>query len=99
MGREFMRVVLEHFELIEDPFIVNYVNKIGNKIILALPPQPFNYRFYIIKEDTYNAFASPAGNIFINSGLFEAMENEEELAGILAHEIAHVVCRHISQRI
>lgn len=99
MGREFMRVVLEHFELIEDPFIVNYVNKIGNKIILALPPQPFNYRFYIIKEDTYNAFASPAGNIFINSGLFEAMENEEELAGILSHEIAHVVCRHISQRI
>ncbi|MDL1968098.1 MAG: M48 family metalloprotease [Deltaproteobacteria bacterium] len=99
MGREFMRVVLEHFELIEDPFIVNYVNKIGNKIILALPPQPFNYRFYIIKEDSYNAFASPAGNIFINSGLFEAMENEEELAGILSHEIAHVVCRHISQRI
>jgi len=99
MGREFMRVVLEHFELIEDPFIVNYVNKIGNKIILALPPQPFNYHFYIIKEDTYNAFASPAGNIFINSGLFEAMENEEELAGILSHEIAHVVCRHISQRI
>ena len=99
MGREFMRVVLEHFELIEDPFIVNYVNKIGNKIVLALPPQPFNYHFYIIKEDTYNAFASPAGNIFINSGLFEAMENEEELAGILSHEIAHVVCRHISQRI
>ncbi len=99
MGHEFMRVVLEHFELIKDPFIVNYVNKIGNKIILALPPQPFNYRFYIIKEDTYNAFASPAGNIFINSGLFEAMENEEELAGILSHEIAHVVCRHISQRI
>ncbi|MBA3018440.1 MAG: M48 family metalloprotease [Desulfobacteraceae bacterium] len=99
MGREFMRVVLEHFKLIEDPFIVNYVNKIGNKIVSALPPQPFNYRFYIIKENVYNAFASPAGNIFINSGLFEAMENEEELAGILAHEIAHVVCRHISQRI
>ena len=99
MGREFMKVVLEHFELIEDPFIVNYVNKIGDKIVSALPPQPFNYRFYIIKEDTYNAFASPAGNVFINSGLFDAMENEEELAGILSHEIAHVVCRHISQRI
>ncbi len=99
MGREFMRVVLEHFELIKDPFVVNYVNKIGDKIISALPPQPFNYNFYIIKEDSYNAFASPAGNIFINSGLFEAMENEEELAGILSHEIAHVLCRHISQRI
>ncbi len=99
MGREFMKVVLEHFELIKDPFVVNYVNNIGDKIISALPPQPFNYNFYIIKEDSYNAFASPAGNIFINSGLFEAMENEEELAGILSHEIAHVLCRHISQRI
>ncbi|MEA3279149.1 MAG: M48 family metalloprotease, partial [Thermodesulfobacteriota bacterium] len=68
-------------------------------IISALPPQPFIYKFYIIKEVVYNAFATPAGNIFINSGLFEAMDNEDELAGILGHEIAHVVCRHISQKI
>lgn len=99
LSREFMKYVLKHVELIEDPAIVNYVNNVGKRIISAIPPQPFTYHFYIIKDDVYNAFASPAGNIFINSGLFEAMDNEEELAGILGHEIAHVVCRHISQKI
>ncbi len=99
LSREFMKYVLKHVELIEDPVIVNYVNNVGKRIISVIPPQPFTYHFYIIKDDVYNAFASPAGHIFINSGLFEAMDNEEELAGILGHEIAHVVCRHISQKI
>jgi len=99
LSREFMKYVLEHVELIEDPLIVNYVNNVGKRIISAIPPQPFTYHFYIIKDNVYNAFASPAGHIFINSGLFEAMDNEEELAGILGHEIAHVACRHISQKI
>lgn len=99
LSREVMKVVLQYYEFIKDPLIVNYVNDIGNKIVSVLPPQPFTYRFYVIKDDVYNAFATPAGHIFINSGLLEAMENEEELAGIIAHEIAHVVCRHISQKI
>jgi predicted Zn-dependent protease len=99
LSREVMKVILKHYELINDPLIVNYVNDVGNKIISVLPPQPFTYRFYVVKDDVYNAFATPAGHIFINSGLLEAMENEEELAGIIAHEIAHVVCRHISQKI
>jgi len=99
LSREFIKVVLTHYEIIDDPLIVNYVNEVGNKIISVLPPQPFSYHFYVIKEDVYNAFAIPAGHIFINSGLFEAMESEEELAGILSHEIAHVVCRHISKKI
>ncbi len=99
LSREFIKVVLAHFEIIEDPLIANYVNEVGNKILSVLPPQPFSYHFYVIKEDVYNAFAIPGGHIFINSGLLEAMESEEELAGILSHEIAHVVCRHISQKI
>jgi len=99
MSHEFMKVVLKHIRLIDDHFIVNYVNRIGKKVISIMPPQPFSYHFYVIKEDTFNAFASPAGHIFINSGLFEAMESEEELAGIISHEIAHVVCRHISKKI
>jgi predicted Zn-dependent protease len=99
MSREVMKVILQHYDIIEDPLIVNYINKIGQKIVSALPPQPFSYHFYVIKNDEYNAFATPAGHVFVNSGLLEAMDNEEELAGILSHEIAHVVCRHISQKI
>jgi predicted Zn-dependent protease len=99
MAKEIMQLAFHRLNLVQDPFILGYVNDIGNKILAHVPEQPFEYRFYVPLEDVYNAFAFPAGHIFINSGLFIALENEEELAGILAHEIAHVVCRHISQRI
>ena len=99
LSREFMKVILKSIKFVEDPAIVNYVNKVGKKIVSVLPPQPFTYRFYVVKEDVYNAFATPAGHIFIYSGLMAAMDNEEELAGILGHEIAHVLSRHISQKI
>ena len=99
LSEEFMAVVEARFPLIKDPVIVEYVNKVGRRILAAVPPQPFEYQFHVLKEDTYNAFATPAGHIFFNSGLFAALESEEELAGIIGHEIAHVVCRHISDRI
>ncbi|MDL2328832.1 M48 family metalloprotease [Desulfosarcina sp. OttesenSCG-928-A07] len=99
LSKEFMTYVKARYTLISDPVIVDYVNQVGSRIMAAIPPQPFTYQFYVINEPVYNAFATPGGNIFINSGLFAAMGDEQELAGILGHEIAHVVCRHISQRI
>lgn len=99
MSKEFMMVVRSQFPLIEDPIIVDYVNRVGQRILATVPPQPFDYQFHVLREDVYNAFATPAGHIFFNSGLFAALESEEELAGIIGHEIAHVVCRHISDRI
>jgi len=99
LSRQFMKVVLSRYELIQDPVVINYMRRIGRRIVSNLPRQPFKYHFYIVKEDVYNAFATPAGHIYINSGLFAAMESEEELAGILAHEISHVAARHISQKI
>lgn len=99
LSKEFLRAIVSRYQIIDDPMITDYVNKVGRKILAAFPSQPFVYHFYVIKEDSFNAFASPAGHIFINSGLFEALDNEEELAGIIGHEISHVVCRHISQRI
>jgi predicted Zn-dependent protease len=99
LSKEFMAVVNAQFPLITDPIIVDYVNRLGKRILAVFPPQPFDYQFYILREDVYNAFATPAGHIFFNSGLFAALESEEELAGIMAHEIAHVVSRHISDRI
>ena len=99
LAKEFLKVALLHYDLIEDPYIVGYVNKVGRRVLSFYPPQPFKYEFYVVSQDAPNAFAAPGGHIFINSGLLEAMEGEGELAGILGHEIAHVVCRHISERI
>ena len=99
LSREFLAVVASRFTLIKDPIIEDYVKEIGQRILKEVPTQPFRYHFYVVKEDVYNAFATPAGHIFINSGLLEAVESEAEIAGIIGHEIAHVVCRHISQNI
>jgi len=96
---EFMQMVRKRFEFVEDPAIVNYVNSVGRILTSVIPPQPFPFHFYVIREDEFNAFAGPAGHIFIFTGLLKAMDSEEELAGIMAHEIGHVVCRHISQSI
>jgi predicted Zn-dependent protease len=99
LSKAYLKIIFQRYKVIEDQLISNYVSGIGKRLVSALPPQHFTYHFYVVKEDVYNAFATPAGHIFINSGLIAAMESEEELAGILAHEIAHVSCRHISQKI
>jgi len=99
LSRQMMAAILKYYDVIDDPVVVNYVNDIGNRILATVPQQPFQYQFHVIKDDVYNAFATPAGHIFVYTGLIEAMEEEEELAGILGHEIAHVYCRHISQKI
>ncbi|MBC2715317.1 MAG: M48 family metalloprotease [Desulfobacteraceae bacterium] len=94
---EFLKAVFEAYDIIKDPVINDYINEVGQKIISAMPPQPLAYKFYAVRQDAYNAFAGPGGNIFIFSGLFCALESEDELAALLAHEIAHVSCRHISE--
>ena len=85
LSRQMLAAIYKQSEIIDDPAIVSYVNEIGNKILATLPEQPFQYHFHVIKEEVYNAFATPAGHIFVYSGLIEAMDEEEELAGILGH--------------
>jgi predicted Zn-dependent protease len=97
LGEEFMQYAKQAYRLVEDPYVVQYINALGQKLLKEFPPQHFEFHFYVVKQDVYNAFAGPAGNIFINSGLLTAMDTESELAGIIGHEISHVTCRHISE--
>lgn len=99
LAEEFLQVVNKQYKIIKDPAIADYINRVGQRIVAELPQQPFTYHFYVIEKDAYNAFASPAGHIFVFSGLFEALDHEGELAALLAHEIAHASCRHISEMI
>ena len=99
LSRSILEYIYRQYEIIDDPVIDEYVNQVGSRIVSVLEDPVFDYKFHVIKVDTYNAFAIPAGYIFINSGLIAAMDGEDELAGILAHEIAHVNARHISQKI
>ncbi|MFO8049615.1 MAG: M48 family metalloprotease [Desulfosudaceae bacterium] len=99
MGQEFLKYARKSFSFVEDPFTVHYLNQLGHRLAAVFPEEAFEYKFYIIENPVYNAFAAPAGHVFINSGLISAMDSEEELAGILTHEIAHVYCRHIAEKI
>ena len=99
MAGEFMKAISMHNKLIKDPMSVALVSEVGNRIVEQLPPQPFPFSFYIVDDGQFNAFATPGGNIFVHRGLITALDNVDELAGILGHESAHAACRHVSQMI
>ena len=73
LSKEVLALVYKQYKLVDDPLVVRYINRLGNKILKSLPPQPFKYQFYVIEEDVYNAFATPAGHIFFHSGLLAAL--------------------------
>jgi len=98
LGEKFLKAVLQQLKLIEDPVVISFVSRTGQKVEAHLDVQKFPYHFYVVDSGALNAFAAPAGHVFINRGLIEIMDSEGELAAILAHEIAHVQSRHIAKR-
>ncbi|PMP96174.1 MAG: hypothetical protein C0169_04725 [Thermodesulfobacterium geofontis] len=100
IGKQILQELSSKVEFIQDIELVAYINSIGKELTeKGLSFSPFNFKFYLIKDETFNAFSVPGGYIFINSGIFEDIDSEEELAGIMAHEMAHNLCRHIARRI
>jgi beta-barrel assembly-enhancing protease len=73
--------------------------QLGREVLETVGPQNFDYRFFVVKSNQFNAFAAPAGLVFFYTGLIETMHTEDQLLSVLAHEIGHVVSRHIAQRL
>jgi predicted Zn-dependent protease len=99
LGEKFVAEVRSHFELIDDDFAVRYINGLGRQLTANLETRPFPFHFYIIRDNTVNAFAAPGGHIFVFSGLIELTDNLDELASVICHEIGHVSARHLSERL
>ncbi|MEW6261538.1 MAG: M48 family metalloprotease [Thermodesulfobacteriota bacterium] len=99
MGRQVLVAVKKHTKLVDDQVINDYVRQLGQKIVRAIGPQPFEYQFFVIESGVLNAFAVPGGYVFLHSETINAMESEGQVAAILCHEIAHVAGRHIANRI
>ncbi len=85
--------------LIEDPEISEYVNGVGTRLAAQSAEGGRGFQYFVIKEPTINAFAVPGGFVFINAGLVLASSTESELAGVMAHETAHVTQHHIARMI
>ena len=83
--------------LLQDEVVVSYIAKLGQRMVAAGPPQPFHYTFNVVVDPAINAFAGPGGHIYVHTGTILRARNVNELAGVIAHEIGHVVHRHVAE--
>ncbi len=96
MGKQYAQQVESSVKLIQDPVVTEYVNRVGQNLVRNSDAQvPFTIK--VIDSDEINAFALPGGFFYVNSGLILAADEEAELAGVMAHEIAHVAACHAAR--
>lgn len=97
MGKEYAQQVEASVKLVQDPVVNEYVNRIGQNLVRNSDARvPFTIK--VVDSDEINAFALPGGFFYVNSGLILAADEEAELAGVMAHEIAHVAARHATRQ-
>ncbi len=97
ISRDFRREAKKSLKLIHDPEVERYVNKVGQRILSVMGPQPYDYRFFVVEDSELNAFAIPGGSIYVHTGLLGRITNTDELAGVLGHEITHVSGHHMAR--
>ena len=97
LGREFYDKLEKGRFILQNEQANNYLTLLGQRILAHSDKAPFSFKFSIIRSSAINAFATPGGYVYVNQGLINLVENEGELASVLAHEIAHVNGRHIAQ--
>jgi predicted Zn-dependent protease len=95
IGRKFALVAQSQLPLVRDYTVQRYVQRIGQRIVARLEQPEFPYQFSVVQEPHLNAFSVPGGYIYLHSGLILRVDSEDELAGVLGHEIAHVQGHHL----
>src|SRR5437588_12692817 len=96
LGQEAAAQVRKQMTVIHDPVLTNYVNQVGKRLASAPEARQsgFPFTFEVVADPSINAFALPGGPMFINTGLLRAVDNEGQLAGVMGHEMSHVILRH-----
>ncbi|MET0646915.1 MAG: M48 family metallopeptidase [Pyrinomonadaceae bacterium] len=94
LGESSAEEIMRQVVVLRDKRTEGYVQRLGERVAAAAPGYKFPYKFVVVASPEINAFALPGGYVFVNEGAIEAARTESELAGVLAHEIAHVSLRH-----
>jgi len=98
LGQEAAAEARKQLPMLNDSRVDNYVERVGENLVDAIPPEfrhaGFRYTFDVVNQKEINAFALPGGPMFLNRGMIEASRSEAEMAGVMAHEISHVILRH-----
>ncbi|MDR2140711.1 MAG: M48 family metalloprotease [Deltaproteobacteria bacterium] len=98
IGRMVHRQLAGQRVLFNDPLVDQYIRRIGNRVLKAAGPQSYPFHYYVIQSDGLNAFAVPGGYIYLHTETIISLQNEGQLAAILAHETAHITSRHFASR-
>src|SRR5262249_22812586 len=94
MGREVSRQSESQLQIVNDRQASSWINELGHRLTAHAPGEKYPYQFKIVNDTAINAFALPGGFVYVNRGAIEAADNEAQIAGVMAHEIGHVVLRH-----
>ena len=94
IGESVAKQARKRLDLVEDKAVVDYVNEIGQKLVKVAGRDEFKYEFFVVPEKSLNAFALPGGKVFIHAGAIAKTNSEAELAGLIGHELSHVVLSH-----
>jgi len=99
LGKKILVEMEKRVDWVRDLTLQTFINRVGHSLIAQAGPTPFEFKFYLINGTDPNAYAIPGGHIVLTTGLLASTENEQEVAGVLSHEIAHVMARHVAQLI
>ena len=94
LGGEFSAKIEEELKIYADPHISDYINQLGQILARNSDRPNITYHFKVVQDDSINAFAVPGGYIYVNLGLIRFSHTEDELAGVISHEVGHIVGRH-----
>ena len=96
LGRKYKAVMFRYLDFLTDPVLRTYLDRVGRSLAVHYAKLAYKPEFHLWDDDQLNAFAAPAGMIVISRGLLEKFDNVDELAGVLAHELAHSAERHLA---
>ena len=94
IGRKVSKDAERKLKIVHNGQVTKYIGGLGRKLASRAPGEHYPYQIKVVDDRAINAFALPGGFVYINRGIFESADNEAQLAGVIAHEIAHVALRH-----
>jgi predicted Zn-dependent protease len=98
MGTDYSQQINAQLPIVKDPEVVRYINVLGDSIAKLADSRSLDWQFFVVNSSEVNAFAVPGGYVYVNRGLIERAQRMDQLAGVLGHEIGHVVRRHSVQQ-
>jgi predicted Zn-dependent protease len=99
MGNSISKEVEKEYKYIGDPLVQNRIENIGKKIVAVCDRKDIDYHFFVLDDEEVNAVSLPGGYVYVFKGLIDKTASDDELAGVLAHEVGHIVARHAIKRL